>query len=499
MSFLTPEMRTRITFLFVPVFILLLISSCTKLERTTLGGDLLPGTDRLTTDTIILPVVTTNYLEVDSSYIAKADQHLLGFVNDPMFGTTTASMYLQLLPTLYPFTYAVAKDSLFLDSCVLSLSFAGAYGDTSAVSKVNVYKITDPTFKSNRVYRITEAPDFSTGDFLGTASFTVGDIRRPYRAAYKADSVINQLRIRLSDAFGRLLLDQDNINGAFKNDTTFKNFLNGLAIVTDSVTSGNVINYFQLTGETTRLNLYYRQRNREGKDDTTVARFTFVNDTIRSANANKIHRNYAGSTAQPVINAGTPSSLVYVQAAPGTAVRVSIPGLDTLSNRPYIIHRAELVAQQVYQGPLSIENMFVPPFLHMSSFSTTGAVEPIPFDQQYYMALATSNGASYLNLQSDTMYTLDFDYTGGGTNFVRDAANNLIAEYRLNMTSYLQNLVNNKATKRDFKLSAPYIVHFTAKKASASYLNPLAYGRVQLGGGSHPTQKMYVRIYYSKQ
>lgn len=494
MSFLTPEMRSKSSFLFFPLFIAILISSCTKLERTTLGGDLLPGADRLTTDTIILPVVTTNYLEIDSSYIAKADQHLLGFVNDPMFGTTTASMYLQLLPTLYPFAYAVAKDSLFLDSCVLSFAFTGAYGDTNAVSKVSVYKISDPTFKANKVYRLTEAPNFSTGDLLGTSSFTVRDLRTPYRAAFKADSVINQLRIRLSDAFGRLLLDQNNVTGAFQNDTTFKNFLNGFAIIADSVTSGNVINYFQLTGETTRLNLYYRQTNREGKIDTTVARFTFVNDTIRSANANKIHRNYAGSTAQPVLTSGSPSSLVYLQTAPGSAVRVSVPGLDTLTTRPYIIHRAELVAQQVYQGPLSIENMFVPPFLHMSSFSASGAVEPIPFDQQNYMTNTFT-----LNQQLDTLYTFDNDYAGGYTNFVRDASNNLVAEYRMNMTSYIQNLVNNKATRRDFKLSAPYYVHFTAKKASQSYLNPLAYGRVQLGGGSHPTQKMYVRIYYSKQ
>lgn len=497
MSFLTPEMRSKSSFLFFPLVIAILISSCTKLERTTLGGDLLPGGDRLVTDTIILPVTTTNYIEIDSTYSGKADQHLLGFINDPMFGTTTASMYLQLLPTLYPFTYAVAKDSLFLDSCVLSLSFTGAYGDTSAVSKVNVYKISDPTFKANKLYRLTDAPNFSTGDFLGSASVTVGDIRRPYRAAYKADSVFNQLRIRLSDAFGRLLLDQNNVNGAFQNDTIFKNFLNGFAIITDSVTSGNVINYFQLTGETTRLNLYYRQRNREGKDDTTVARFTFVNDTIRSANANKIHRNYAGSTAQPILTAGVPSSLVYVQTAPGTAVRVSIPGLDTLTRGSYIIHRAELVAQQVYQGPLTLENMFMPPFLHMSSFAASGAVEPIPFDQQYYMTLGTSAG-SFLNQQLDTIYTFDYDYAGGGTNFIRDASNNLISEYRMNMTSYIQNLVNNKTTRRDFKLSAPYIVHFTAKKASSTFLNPLAYGRVQLGGGSHPTQKMYVRIYYSK-
>jgi Domain of unknown function (DUF4270) len=494
MSFLTPEMRSKSSFLFVFIFLAILISSCTKLERTTLGGDLLPGSDRLITDTLILPVVTTNYLEVDSTIIGKTDQHLLGYINDPMFGTTTASLYLQLLPSLYPFAYPVSKDSLFLDSCVLSLAFTGAYGDTSAVSNVSVYKITDPTFKANKVYRITEAPNFSTGDFLGSASVTVRDIRRPYRAAYKPDSVFNQLRIRLSDAFGRLLLDQNNVNGAFQNDTTFKNFLNGFAIVADSVTSGNVINYFQLTGETTRLNLYYRLRNKEGKDDTTVARFTFVNDTVRSANANKIHRNYAGSTAQPVLNAGVPSSLVYVQTTPGTAVRVSVPGLDTLTSRPYIIHRAELVAQQVYQGPLAVENMFVPPFLHMSTFSASGAVEPIPFDQQYYLTNTFT-----LNQQLDTLYKFDNDYTGGFTNFVRDASNNLIAEYRMNMTSYIQNLVNNKTTRRDFKLSAPYIVQFTAKKASQSYLNPLAYGRVQLGGGSHPAQKMYVRIYYSKQ
>lgn len=494
MNFLTPEMRRRTSFLFIPLFIVILIGSCTKLERTTLGGDLLPGTDRLVTDTMILPVVTTNYLEVDSTVINKADQHLLGYINDPMFGTTTASMYLQLLPTLYPFSYAVSKDSLFLDSCVLSLAFTGAYGDTSAVSKVNVYKISDPTFKANKLYRLTEAPNFSTGDFLGSASVTVGDIRRPYRAAYKEDSVFNQLRIRLDNAFGRLLLDQDNVTGAFRNDTIFKNFLNGFAIVADSVTSGNVINYFQLTGETTRLNLYYRLKTRDGKDTNTVTRFTFVNDTVRSANANKIHRNYAGSTAKPVLTAGVPSNLVYVQTAPGTAVKVSIPGLDTLTSRPYIIHRAELVAQQVYQGPLTIENMFVPPFLHMSSFSASGDVEPIPFDQQYYMTNTFTLGR-----QLDTLYTFDNDYTGGYSNFVRDASNNLIAEYRMNMTSYIQNLVNNKATRRDFKLSAPYIVHFTAKKASQSYLNPLAYGRIQLGGGSHSTQKMYVRIYYSKQ
>lgn len=494
MNFLTPEMRSRSSFLFLPIFILIWISGCTKLERTTLGGDLLPGGDRLITDTIILPVQTTSFIEIDSSFIGKGDQHILGYINDPMFGTTTAAMFFQMLPTLYPFSFPVAKDSLFLDSCVLSLAFAGAYGDTNAVSKVNVYKITDPTFQSSTLYRLTQSPSFSTADFLGSASVTVPDIRRPYRAAYKPDSIFNQLRIRLDNSFGRLLLDQDNINGAFKNDTTFKNFLNGFAVVPDSTSSGNVINYFALNSETSRISLYYRVKNREGKDDTTVARFTFIADVIRSANANKVHRNYTGSTAEPVLTSNQPSNLVYIQAGPGTAARISIPGLDTMGNKPYIIHRAELVAQQVYQGPLSIENMFLPPFLHLYSYSSTNEVEPIPFDQQNYYASTFT-----LNLREDTIFTINNGYTGGNASFVRDGANNLVAEYYMNMTSYVQNIVNGRATRRDFKLAAPYFANFSGKKISSGYINPLAYGRVQLGGGSHPTQKMYMRIYYSKQ
>ncbi|MFY7838685.1 MAG: hypothetical protein ACOVP7_00360, partial [Lacibacter sp.] len=161
----------------------------------------------------------------------------------------------------------------------------------------------------------------------------------------------------------------------------------------------------------------------------------------------------------------------------------------------YIIHRAELVAQQVYQGPLAQENIFVPPYLHLFSYSATNAIEPIPFDQPYYF----TNTYTLNPRQLDTAFNIETAYTGGNPNYIRDVASNTIAEYHLNMTSYVQNLVNGKAVRRDFKLSAPYYPRFSNKLIGATYLNPLAYGRVQLGGGSHSTQKMYVRIYYSKQ
>ena len=496
MNFLTPEMRKNTKFVTVFLFILLFLNSCTKLESTRLGGDLLPGDDRLITDTMLLPVQTYTFLDQDSILLDKGEQYLLGWINDPMFGTTSASIFMQLLPASYPFSYAVSKDSLVLDSCVLSLTYNGSYGDTNAVSRVNVYKITDPNFKSNQFYPLTYIPNFSTGNFLGSASFKVSDLRKQYNTRYANDSVFSQLRIRLDNSFGRLLLDQNNnIGGAFQNDTSFKNFLNGLAIIPDTASSGNVVNYFQLSGNRTRINLYYHQKNREGKSDTTVIRFNFVPDTARSASANKVHRNYSGSTVAPFLTNTQPSSLVYLQSGPGTAARISVPGLDTIRNKSYIIHRAELVAQQVYQGPLTLENMFMPPNLHLFSYSPSNSVEAIPFDDANYFKSALSLNPRQL----DTVFLIENSYTGGNPNFIRDAANNRIAEYRLNMTSYVQNIVNGRASRRDFKLSAPYFPRFTAKKIGSEFINLLAYGRVQLGGGNHPTQKMYVRIYYSKQ
>lgn len=472
------------------------MSGCTKLERTTLGGDLLPGSDRLITDTMELPVETTSFIENDTSTIGKGDQHILGYINDPMFGTTTAAMYFQMLPAFYPFTYPVAKDSMFLDSCVLSLAFGGTYGDTSAVSRVNVYKINDTSFKASRLYRISQGINFSTSDLLGTAQFTAVSLRKGYKAAYKPDTIFNQLRVRLANSFGQMLLDESTTTGNLQNDSLFKIFFKGLAVIPDSTFSGNAINYFSLTGTDSRINLYYRFKKRDGTgDSSTVSRFPFVPDVIRSANANKVYRNYTGSIAQPTLTSGLPSGLAYIQAGPGTAVKIKVPTLDTIKNKPYIIHRAEIVARQVYQGPLSIENILVQPFLHLFTYTADGKIASIPFDSTNYYA----NTFTVDLLRNTALYKINTRYTGGEPSFIKDASNNLVAEYKMNITSYVQNIVNGKASRRDFKLSAPYYAEFSGGISSASSLNPLAFGRVQLGGGSHPQYKMFVRIYYSKQ
>lgn len=480
---------------FVFAFVLALaLAGCTRLERSPIGGDLLPGGDRLITDTMLLPVTTTSFIENDTAALGKGEQHILGYINDPMFGTTTAAVYLQTLPLSYPFRFPATKDSLLLDSAVLSLAYRGLYGDTGATTRINVYRITDPGFVAKKMYRLTEGANFSPANLLGTQTFTPRQVRTGYKLAFRNDSVFNQIRIRLSDPFARSLLDQDNQTGALRNDTAFKQFLNGFAIVVDSTFSGSALHYISLADIETRLNLYYRVIKPGGSFDTTASVFPFVPDTIRSANANKVHRNYAGSVAAPHLSSGLPSSLAFVQAAPGTSVNIRVPALDTLVGKSYIIHRAELVARQIFTGPAVIENQFRPPNTHLFTIAPNGANAAIPFDSLNYFV-----PGPFDFFRQAFLYNLVVNYTGGIPSFRLDGSNNPVAEYYLNITRYVQNIITGRANRRDFRLSAPYIAAFRGPILGSASINALANGRVQLGGGTHPQHPMFVRIYYSKQ
>jgi hypothetical protein len=518
MNCLISGMRTQQSFLLVSFLVILLLSSCTKIERTSIGGDLLPGSDRLITDTMLLPVTANSFIEPDTLVVGKGELHAVGFLNDPMFGTTTASAYLQFLPSIFPL-YPKVKDSLVLDSVVLSVGFSGTYGDTNAISKVNVYRITDNAFKPRNRYRTSQAPSFNPADLLGTRTFSPKDLRKPYNFQRHKDTftVTNQLRIKLDSLFGRSILDQ-NIVSVFggTGDSVFRQFLNGIAIVPDSVTGGNAMNYFNVTDTATKISLYYRVKKPvAGQFDTTTSILVFSNqpnsDPLSeklSANANKVFRNYTSGTAYPFLTSGLPSSLVYLGSAPGTASRVKVAGLDTIKNKPYIIHRAELVARQVYQGPLTTENTFTVPFLHLFTYTADGKTASIPYDSASYFQnvnlVDAIRGVNYYIIRS--VNTQDpFGYTGGEPNFIRDQANNLVTEYRMNITGFVQNIVNGRTLPREFKLSAPYFAEFSGGISGVINVNPLtpvnypAFGRVQLGGGNHPQQRMFVRIYYSKQ
>jgi hypothetical protein len=473
-----------ISFFFLSSFFII---SCNKIEKTDIGSELIPGTDKLITDTLSFSIETQllpfEGINLDSAVIQKNEVHCIGSINDPAFGSTVASAFIQPLPAAYPFKFPVSKDSLSLDSLVLSITYAGTYGDTNNISKVNVYEITDPEFNGNKNYKLYEAPKFSD-EVIGSASFTKLQLTTPSNLSYKGETSINQLRIRLNDALGNSLLSQDNITGAYQNDSTFINFLRGFAVIPEVNTNQRgALHYFAFIAPTTRLLLYYKAIKSDGKIDTSVASYPFTAELNRSANANKIIRT-------PSTTITNDPQYAYVMAAPGISTNIEIKGLDSIRGNPYIIHRAEILATQADDN--SFSDIFYPPVTHLYSINDNGEQSPIPFDSVFYFNRVSLDSRRNLFLNS-----ISIEYCGGNPIY-KTINNKRLAEYRYNVTRYVQNYINGNTINKKFRISAPYYAEFAGGNISLTPLNVIAAGRVKLNGGAHPTKPMRLLIYYSK-
>ncbi|MBL7763683.1 MAG: hypothetical protein JNL23_09700, partial [Chitinophagaceae bacterium] len=95
------------------VFIVFVVSflSCKKInESSLLGGSLIPAVDNITTFDTILDVEAYNDIfsltnpakEPDSIRLGAAETHFLGNITtDPLFGTTTGTVFMQLKPSTF--------------------------------------------------------------------------------------------------------------------------------------------------------------------------------------------------------------------------------------------------------------------------------------------------------------------------------------------------------------------------------------------------------------
>lgn len=467
--------------------------SCRKInEATELGGDLIPPVDNITTFDTTLEVQAFNdsfTLLTDSTLSSENYQQFLGTIsNDPLFGKTNAQMFFELKPASYGTStpFQNRPDSLHIDSVVLVLDYAGTYGDTNVLQTVNVYEIGGQIgdFRYDTSYRIRQNSIPRAG-LLGSRTFAPRVLNDSIKAFN--DTTVNQLRIRLDNSFGQRLLNYDTtkFTGAYYSDTAFRTNFKGFNL--ESV-SGNALMAFNLTGANTKLAIYYKDDNNDAplnKWDTLVNYFAL---TSLSASANLVKRDYTGTPLAASINGTTtpPDNLVYIQNTPGTFATLKIPHLPSLSNR--IVHRAELIMEQVYDPS---DTLFpVPAGLYLDAYDpSTTKFRNIPYDF-YFDASGSANLGSF----------------GSVPFYATDAAGKAIRVWRFNLSRYVQNVVNGTQTAYDLRLYAPVYTfnqYYSGPGAEGTpvtvSVNPApAVGRVRLGGGSHPTQKMRLRLVYSK-
>ena len=465
--------------------------SCKKInEATELGGDLIPSIDNVHTFDTTLTVEAFNFLftEQDDTTSSSVLQYLGNINNDPLFGESEGIMYFDLLPPVIRKPFPFVKDSLVgLDSIVLVLGYNNLYGDSLQAQQVEDFEIpTIVDFKATESYQISKNYITSLGSSLGPVKafipLTLTDSVFP-----RGERAANQLRIPLDNSFGMRLLNYDTVS-AYQSDSAFKTYFNGFAVVPQNNGSANALLGFDLTSANTKLAFYVRYKN-AGKIDTATVNFGLSSS---SAIANYIKRDYSGAEIAAVTNGTTPDDLVYLQSTPGSYAKIKIPGLGTLSNR--VVHLADLIIEQVYD-PLS--PILTPPaFLYLDAFDTTKKrYRTIPYD----VILAPVNS----NTKGDTAVYNISNKVEFGMSEKKEMNNsgNPVYNWHFNISRYVQHIVNGTEKAEELRLYSPFPTIRANSNGVEQYISsgqPYAIGRVRVGGGNHPSQKMRLRLVYSK-
>ncbi len=476
------------------LFISFLFTACTRIGTTEMGLGLLPSMDAFNTKDTILDVETETVDRPDSLRIYGQDEQVVGVINnDPLFGATTASMYFQLSPSYFPFYLRGSKDSIVIDSAVLMLAYKGYYGDSTTPVVLNLKRVSSST-PINRDTLVAsnypEAYNLKTDASMAspyTLNFT--KIRDSVINRYEATK--NQIRIPLNQTFTDLFMKIYDSTTAYRSDTALRTYFPGFSLSASSAGGVNALIRISLLDTNTKLGLYYRTNSTSfpGTRDTIVDYFKF--SLYGNGYANFVKRNRTGSEAARHIGVAK-DSLVYVQTSPGTVVKIKIPGLKTFANK--IIHRAELVAEQVpAETPSLLESQFTPPnYLFLAAFdSAANLIRNVPNDYQ-----GTVNSSQFIKFGGRLIYKSIQGY-------------NNVASYNFDLSRYMQGVVSRKDTIFDLRLFAPvndslkYVPAYPNNLQSGTdYLNTSlgnqpAMGRVRLGGGRHSRFRMRLHVYYS--
>ncbi len=123
--------------------------SCQK-EPDLIGLDLLPIEDNLNIDYTDTSTVVAYTLREDSLRTDELALNLLGSMSDPVFGTTTASIYTQYRLSKNNVTFG---ENAVADSMILTLTYKGVYGDSMASKTIRVTKLPNHWITIHHIIR----------------------------------------------------------------------------------------------------------------------------------------------------------------------------------------------------------------------------------------------------------------------------------------------------------------------------------------------------------
>lgn len=413
---------------------LFLFASCENVSTIGLEIDPNSAVEGALVDTL---TISSRTMMDDVSTTADLVRYPLGFLKDPTFGTTEASMALSVgLPTD---TAGIFGATSTLDSAVLALSYAGEfYGDSTEVYTITVNQLTnnlhaDEGFFSSTVYPVnSRVIGTKTGRLFPTSKYKITDIVAGNKDTLR--SVNPQLRIKLDNNFVQdFILAQSKT--LYKSDAIFKNYFKGLRVQVSSPSGNGAMMFFDFAGTNSNLSLYYRKPN----TTSTPATVDTVNFNLPLGNglhkvAATIKHNYTGTAIETQLNNPNQQyAVTYLQPLIGLKNKISFPSLDkfSASTGPIVVNKAELVVDLASGSDIK------------------------PFEAAIRLALYRYDIAEQRVVTEVNSNSNDPASIGGYFDSTK-------RQYVFNITAYIQNLISKK-TKDFGTFIAPIPTNATAE------------------------------------
>jgi len=314
---------------------LLLIAQSCKKEPSSIGLNLINrDLGAAFTDTTTL--ISYSVLE-DSLNTTNLVFNFLGYVKDPVFGTSHAGIYTQFVPAANSVNFGDAPE---LDSIVLTLRYTGGFaGDTLDSFIIKVYELTESILSSKAYYQ----NDSITHNGNNITFLSYFRLYPTPTTRVRLDTILEpHIRIRLDNDLGERFL-----RNASRMETAedFKNFFKGLYICAEPFQNNGSLVNFTLTSTLSGIQLYY-------KNGGESRRFSFTIKNEDAVRFNTYRHNHGIGKDEFVDQVVRKDTLLgekklYVQAMGGVKTKITFPYLKTLKDKRMVINKAELIITNI--------------------------------------------------------------------------------------------------------------------------------------------------------
>ncbi len=443
-----------------PVALLALVSLTFMLfacnDSTVIGSDLLEG-DQLdinSTDTLTLRAWTVSQDSVKTYDPNPSSSNYTFFscgdFRDPIFGRSIARINAQLSLNVSNPDFRGAT----IDSAVLILPYRAdqAYGKLNETFSLEVWELEgslsdSASFFSNQKMALKPS-SIGYAEFVPEIKDSM-DVELPKFDKPGYERLPAHLRIPMNSTFIESFLGGDSIT--YTNNSLFKDFFRGIQLrAPESGAGNNGILSFEIRHPLTGLQIYYHK-------DTIYSQYRFpvFSSSIVTA---EFEQDFSGSFVDDYIDNTAPEGedLLFLQSMSGVNFDLEIPYLSSLKN--VVINRAELIL----------------PIVGLPGDDP----DYKPADQLVVAAVISEDNAQTIN---DIIYSIN----RAGDSFYQLFGGNLLPDntYRVNISSHFKDMITGRSPNR-----IRFIIYQKPQKAS----------RVVIGGPTHPTQPLKLRLSFTK-